>query len=254
LRPECVGSCAKFVGSFPDIVGCSLASPLAEKSQSRGGGVRFAVPPTDLISDREDSAAKFVSPSGTRTPLPQRLQRIFWPASSGLVANFRPQDGQANLKTNARTTGASRVSIGAGTTDVFRHPPHVALCPICDHSTWSTCPQARQVTGNVIHAQTFPGVQANAYRNSGGERDKVMTRKRISTLSWIAVQSKSALVMDSVHRNKDRPNRQCLVNSGPWARCVCNWISRRSAESVRADRRAHLTSFIAKSSEMTSTS
>ena len=88
-------------------------------------------------------------------PAPQRLQRIFLPARSGFVANFRPHAGQANLKARAGWSGSPMVSMGAGTVAVFPQSPHVMFRPICDHSTSVTSPQAWQVNGIFIRDPTF---------------------------------------------------------------------------------------------------
>src|SRR5262245_61989604 len=82
-----------------------------------------------LSAGRGDPAVGLVSPLGTRTPAPQLLHRIFLPARSGFVANFRPHDGQANLNVAAGSTASPTGSLGAGTVRVIPHPPHPILCP-----------------------------------------------------------------------------------------------------------------------------
>jgi hypothetical protein len=75
---------------------------------------------------------------GTRTPAPQPLHRIFLPASSALVTNFREHAGHRNVTT------------GGGTVRVFPHPRHAIACPAWDNSAWLMNPQARQVHGMAM--------------------------------------------------------------------------------------------------------
>jgi hypothetical protein len=103
-------------------------------------------------------------------PAPQPLQRIFLPASSGFVENFRPHDGHLNR--NVRGSGAlfsPTVSIGTGAVIVFAHPAHVIFCPACDHPKWFTCPQALQVNGNVMRDPTSRAVQRHCVGEHTGE-------------------------------------------------------------------------------------
>ncbi len=84
---------------------------------------------------REGWVAVSSSPSGTRTPAPQPVQRIFLPASPAFVANFRRHAGHRNLTIKADDRSASPVvSLGAGTTQVLPHPWHSVSCPTWDHS------------------------------------------------------------------------------------------------------------------------
>jgi hypothetical protein len=106
----------------------------------------------DSVVDRlaPDFGAGAPFAPGTRTPAPHPLQRIFLPASSGLVANFRPHTGQANLRAGGDEFSAPRVSLGGGTVAVAPHPLQATLCPICDHATLLASPHDRHVNGRFI--------------------------------------------------------------------------------------------------------
>ena len=88
----------------------------------------------DLVAESERAQhrlrgrriGRLLSP-GTRTPAPQPLQRIFWPAISGFVANFRRHDGHRNFNCRGGGAGSSMVSIGAGTISDLPHPSHEIL-------------------------------------------------------------------------------------------------------------------------------
>jgi hypothetical protein len=105
----------------------------------------WLLPEFEFCTTRGAFPAVIASSTGTRTPAPQRLHRIFWPAKAGLVANFRPQDGHANRNETSDSVSPPTVSNGAGIVTALRQPPQLTCWPIWDQPAWFSCPQKKQL-------------------------------------------------------------------------------------------------------------